>query len=287
MLKILSITLPLMLVVGVFGCYQPVQPPKMTSTTDGTNIPSTGNGPKFQLDDPLIHDFTGAEWERVYRAEQTLERQPQTAVPSLVQLLDRDEHVKLQDTADLIYPGADTFYGHGWIINYDLDWLSVRAGWALEEITFQDFGFSERGINEDQLLSAVVAGKRDVPLDDVAKIDSDAKRRKDRRSKAVARAKQWWRSNGTNWNRLTALSDALHSDNRHCVLKALHWLRFGESPIDGFTRDFYIKDLYPVVQRLAKSQDEGVSGQAECLVDDYENGEWYWYQLKTDQDEPE
>ncbi len=278
MLKVLSITSALILVAGVFGCSQPDQPPITTASMD--------DNAEHRLH-PLISNFTNPEWERVNRAAEAFERQPKEAIPLLIHLLDRDEHVKLQNTADLIYPGAERFYGHGWIVNYDLDWLSVRAGWTLEEITFRDFGFSEQAINEGELLSAVAAGKRDVPLGDVTKVGSDATQRKDRRTKAITRAREWWRSNGANWTRLTALVDALRSDSRHCVLNALSWLRHGESPIEGFTRELYVKDIYAVVQRLAKSQDEEISAQAQYLVDDFDNDEWYWLQPKTGQGDPE
>lgn len=255
MRRILAITLPLIL---AFGCSQSDQPRSTTPATDDVT--------QRQSDDPLIRDFTDSEWERVHRCADALERQPQKAIPLLIRLLDRDEIVKLQNTADLIYPGAETFYGHGWIINYDLDWLSVRAGWLLEEITFQDFGFSEHGIDHDNLLSAAVAGKRDVPLGDVAEIDSDPTQRIQRRSEAVARAKAWWRLNHPHWTRLSALSNALRSENSYCVLNALSWLRHGESPIDGFSHDLYVKDIYPVVQRLAKSQDDEIASQAGYLI---------------------
>lgn len=51
--------------------------------------------------------------------------------------------INLQNTADLIYPGTEKFYGHGWSISYDIDWIAVRAAWVLEELTFQDFGYSQ------------------------------------------------------------------------------------------------------------------------------------------------
>jgi hypothetical protein len=54
--------------------------------------------------------------------------------------------VQLRETWDLIYPGAKTFYGHGYSVDYDLDWLSAKAGWALENLTFQNFGFARGGL---------------------------------------------------------------------------------------------------------------------------------------------
>jgi hypothetical protein len=41
-------------------------------------------------------------------------------------------------------------------LDYDVDWISVRAGWALENLTFQKFGFREGVINEADLFKAVI-----------------------------------------------------------------------------------------------------------------------------------
>ena len=57
------------------------------------------------------------------------------------------------DDADLIYPGADMFYGHGFIVDYDIDYLPARVGWAPEDITFHSFGFREGVIDEMMLLT--------------------------------------------------------------------------------------------------------------------------------------
>ena len=232
--------------------------------------------------DVLVADFTGSDWGRVLRAAERLERQPARAVPRLVRLLARDDFIKLRNTADLIYPGAETFYGHGWIVPYDLDRLSVRAGWKLEQIAFQDFGFSERGIEEDDLLDAAIAGRRDVPLGEVTEVDADAARRGRRRSRAVARAQAWWHANGPGWTRLAALTAALRAENPRRIGQALRWLRFDRSPIPGFTRDRYVRNIYPIVRQLAESQDDGVASQAAELVEDYEKGHWYWLEQKAD-----
>src|SRR5689334_9527089 len=92
--------------------------------------------------------FVAPDWERVYQAEFKLEAGGAASLAVLVRLLDRTEIVPLENTADLIYPGAKMFYGHGWIVDYDLDCLPARAGWALEELTFENFGFSEGIIRE-------------------------------------------------------------------------------------------------------------------------------------------
>ncbi|QDU13782.1 hypothetical protein CA11_15680 [Gimesia maris] len=233
------------------------------------------------LQAPLILEFIQADWHRVSRAADIMERRPQQALPVLVCLLDQDRKVKLQNTADLIYPGAEMFYGHGGIINYDIDQLSVRAGWLLEMITFEDFGFSEPGIDHDQLLAAAIAGKKDVPADDVLEINSDEELRKEKRSAAVARAKKWWQSNQSGWTRRAALEAAIRSDNPYRVANALEWIRHSEIPINGMSRQWYVKEIYPVVKQIAQSNEEENAEQASLLVENYQIDEWYWYDSKT------
>src|SRR5688500_3088874 len=89
----------------------------------------------------LIDDFSNSEWERVVNAKDTLESLEEKSLPYLFDLLNREnKFVKLVNTADLIYPRAAEFYGHGWITDYDIDSLTIRAGSAIEEITFQNLG---------------------------------------------------------------------------------------------------------------------------------------------------
>ena len=50
------------------------------------------------------------------------------AIPQLIELLNDSSYIKLTNTADLIYPGAKEFYGHGNIISYNINFVSIRAG---------------------------------------------------------------------------------------------------------------------------------------------------------------
>ena len=236
MREVLIVILWAMLALGAAGCVQENQPPINNLKTDDLS--------KRRVEDPLISRFTDSDWNKVYRAAFALERQPKIAIPLLIQLLARDEHVKLQNTADLIYPGAETFYGHGWSMDYDIDWLPVRAGWCLEQITFQDFGFSERNFFEHNVRPVVIAGNGDLSHDAIVKIESDASLRKIHRSKAIARAKAWWQASQKNWNRLSALSEALRSKKSDSVNQAMEWMRNGEIPIEGFTRELYINTFF-------------------------------------------
>jgi hypothetical protein len=231
---------------------------------------------------PVIEVFSGNDWDRVWRTQFAFDVHWKKSIPSLIELLNRDEQVKLENTADLIYPGAKTFYGHGRILNYDIDWLSVRAGWVLEELTFEDFGFSESGIDHDELLNAAVAGMRDVPLREVAQIGVDATTRRKHRTQAIQRAREWWEKNQGHWQRLPSLVAALESDNSKRMQCALQWLRFGESPIDGFSKEVYVTTILPIVKRLAQSSNKAVAEQAALLCSDYDKNEWYWLNGKIE-----
>src|SRR5689334_142202 len=108
---------------------------------------SAAGGPAFAADKAeiagLIRDLRAADWQTVYDAHERLVALRQEAIPALLELADSREIVKLTNTLDLSYPGAANFYGHGMLLSYDIVCLGVRAGWVLDDLTFQSFGFSE------------------------------------------------------------------------------------------------------------------------------------------------
>ena len=101
----------------------------------------------------MVLQLPKPDFGAVSQARDSLINYQKESIPSLVKLLKDTSFVRLQNTADLIYPGAKEFYGHGWIVNYDIDWISVRAAWVLEEITFQDFGYQDGAITEKELMA--------------------------------------------------------------------------------------------------------------------------------------
>lgn len=224
----------------------------------------------------LVSRFVQSDWLTVRQAEWYLESLQEKGVPELLALLDRDEVVKLASTADLIYPGAETFYGHGSMVPYELDYLPARAGWALEEMTFQDFGFQGNAIREETLRQQVQTGEGDVPLSKV--VPPETRPRRERFQPAIRKAKAWWRAEGRRWTRLAALRAALDSGDSKRQMQALSWLRFGTTRCDGLSRELFARDLKPKVEKLARSSDPSVRQQAELLVAD--TGMWWAY--KTD-----
>ena len=221
-------------------------------------IDSCENAPTITQPDPneaLINDFTSADWGTVLSAKEALESRQAEAIPSVLKILDRDEIVQLQNTTDLIYPGAKQFYGHGWAIDYDIDWLSVRAGWALEDLTFQNFGFR-------------LTHSSTTP---------DVKKRL--RAESVARAKTWWQNARSSWNRFDATVEALQSNDPARQMYTLGWLRYGKTKCDGLTIESFNRQLRPEAKRLSQSQDEGVRAQAKYLLEDKDG---LWLKHKTE-----
>jgi len=225
----------------------------------------------------LIDDFVSDDWQKAHVAESTLESRQAEAIPALIALLDRDEKVELHKTADLIYPGAKEFYGHGWTLDYDVDWISVRAGWALEELTFQNFGFREGVIKEADLLKAVISGQGNVRLNDPSKT-SDTK--KQIRTQAVSRAKAWWQKAQGSWNRFDAVLEALRSNDPVRQHWTLNWIRNGRTKCDGLTVESFKKSIVPEAEKLSKSSDESVRDQAKYLLDD-KGGRWLKYKTEA------
>jgi len=118
--------------------------------------------------------FCAGDFWYVHRAKEAMVAYGDRALPALVALLDDEREVKLTKTADLIYPGAEEFFGHGWVLPYDIDWIPTRAGWVIEEIAGESFGFLEEG--------------EGFPRPDAF----TAEQRAEKRRGAVKKAKEWW-----------------------------------------------------------------------------------------------
>lgn len=216
----------------------------------------------------LIRDLSGQDWLTILRAKEALEARQEKAIPALLALLDRRDVLPLINTIDLIYPGAETFYGHGYIVDYDLDSLAVRAGWVLEAITFQDFGFREGSIGEEALFKAMREhGAGDMPLAEVTGREGPPfGRTRLPRSTALARA--WWVQAGPRWTRRRAVAEALDSSSVSRQIEVFTWLRFGTTGCDGYDPRWFEAEVRPRAQKLAKSPDRGVREQAELLLRD-------------------
>jgi hypothetical protein len=213
----------------------------------------------------LVAQLRVSDWWTVHCTELDLESMQEKVIPALLDLLDSREVVPLENTMDLIYPGAKTFYGHGYMVDYALDSLAVRAGWALESITFQDFGFRSGTIQEDALFKAMRENPPgDMPLEQA--LGPQKTPEPGPVAAAAERARQWWAKAGPKWTRFQGVVEALDSNDPKRQFAVLGWLRDGErSECDGL-KGRYEKEIRPRVEKLAGSADKNVRQQAGYLL---------------------
>lgn len=219
----------------------------------------------------MVLRLSNPDFSIVYQAKDSLINRQEEAIPSLIKLLKDTSFVKLQNTADLIYPGAKEFYGHGWVVNYDIDWIAVRAAWLLEEITFQDFGYRDGAITEEELMNLHQTEYLRYLQNGFHEIDFRNKTPKERlkmyRLALADSVASWWNDRSNEWTRYDALKEALASGNEHRQASALQYLRFGKTKCDGFASEKYKVELKPIVIRI-KNSNSPQAVQANYLLRD-------------------
>jgi hypothetical protein len=147
--------------------------------------PSLANG--GESINQLIRDFLSTDWPTVLAAKEKIENLGQAGIPDVIAVMNDCRMHELQNTGDLIFPGAEKYLGHGQIIDYDIDDICVRAGWLLEDLTFRNFGFTGIHLPDDELsifthafltiIMITPANKRPVNIGK-KKADPDAQHRK-------------------------------------------------------------------------------------------------------------
>lgn len=237
---------------------------------------------KYEPLDQIISDFLSTDWPTVLSAKEKLENTGSACISQIVALMNDCRIHKLENTGDLIYPGAEKYYGHGQIIDYDIDDICIRAGWLLEEMTFMNFGFT--GVHlADQELSHYIRytfpayysdGTNQHHLDEL----TAAGKRKLIRSLSIEEARNWWRSNSTEWNRLSALEDALNSPDEKRQVKALFYIRNGKTRCIGLGENFYKARLENTIMTLSKSETSRVSENAKLIMLD---SDFDWLSIKS------
>jgi hypothetical protein len=151
----------------------------------------------------------------------------------------------------------------------------VRAGWLLEELTFQNFGFSETARAGFSLQPPPKSDPPDPYASEALVPGTEAFRLRP----AVLRADSWYAKHGHGWSRFEAIREALLSDDPFRQLKALSYLGGGVSPCAGLTMQSFHLVLEPIVRALASSAtDHAVKRQAELLLAD-DGG--FWWLMKT------
>ncbi len=222
--------------------------------------------------DLLINNLVSDDWKTVKSAKENLENLERDAVSDAIKILDRDEVVKLQNTGSLIYPGAERFFGHGQIVEYDIDNLSIRIGWLLEDLSFHNFGFSGYHIPDDELIGYIKITFPEYYNNSTNRktleISNFAQLRGIIHKLSVQNAKEWWKNEGNEWTRLEALVEALKSFDEKRQVKALFYLRNGTTACKGLTKDYYIDNISKEIVRLASSDTKRVSEHARLILYD-------------------
>ncbi len=174
----------------------------------------------------LVETFAGPDFYPMWEAARQLESLQDLAIPHVLPLLDREEVVEFGPESTVLHPRtdeSDRFEGHGLFVAYDVESIPVRAGWWLEETTFQDFGFREL-------------------------------RPGDSARGAARAARAWGEGAKQDWTRLAALLDALSSPNVNRQRAAVFWLSSESSACDGFTHEVLRREVEPRLRVLASRE---------------------------------
>lgn len=237
--------------------------------------------PGNKIPDKLITDFKSTDWPAVLKAKENIENLEKDGIPQLISMLNDFSIRKLKNTGDLIYPGATKFYGHGQIIEYDIDEISIRAGWLLEDLTFQNFGFSGVHLPENELNTFIQATFPDYISNAANKQKLDkmtvVEKRKLIKTLSINKAQAWWNSESVNWSRLNALVNALKSTDEKRQVKALFYIRNGKTKCTGLNKAYYESELVELMRELAKTELKRVSENAKLILMDID---YEWLMLK-------
>jgi hypothetical protein len=97
------------------------------------------------------------------------------------------------------------------------------------------------------------------------------------RSLSIEQAKNWWQISSQSWNRLTALEEALYSQDEKCQVKALFYMRYGKTLCKGLNEDFYKSRLESTIMKLTKAELNRVSENAKLIMLD---SDYDWLSIK-------
>ncbi|MBN1116994.1 MAG: hypothetical protein JXA77_07315 [Bacteroidales bacterium] len=218
----------------------------------------------------LLDEFISNDWQVVKAAKVGLENLQGAAIPELIEILDNENKEKLTNTGSLIYPGAERFFGHGQILDYDIDYLAIRAGWLIEEIAFTNFGFTGIHLMSNDAVNFIKITYPDYFNNSGNRKKIEGASQEELRSiiqeLATEKAKQWWKVEKENFSRLQALLDALRSFDEKRQVKALFYLRNGVTKCDGLSRDFYYDEIIKDIGRLSGSDLQRIAEHAKLIL---------------------
>lgn len=212
--------------------------------------------------DSLLQAFKSKDFdEAVWEAKLELEKKQKEIIPVLIQLLQSKEYSKLYYSPLLMYPGTKRYIEEGYrvqTIPYELDWISIRAGWLLEELTFKDFGFRSTAIDSPSIADIRLNNRIEMN-EKIYTINWQNRQTNEqiieKRKLLAEQVAKWWEENNTSWTRVSAIKTALQSNNEFCITKALDFMAdyssYKES-CDNYDELFY-KEIRPLIVLLKHS----------------------------------
>ena len=231
--------------------------------------------------DSLFNLFQKPNYREVLQAKKNIINHQKEAIPKLIEFLTDISFVKLINTGDLTYPGSTYFSTHSNNISYDIDWISIRSAWILEELTFQDFGYVYIKINEDDLNRYYTQKYKSNAIGSQHILEFKNKSLQEQtliyRTILADKVSIWWENHNETWTRIDAIKDALLSDNTNRQYLALEYIRSGETYCENLTISNYDKEIKPILKKLKKSNDKH-NGLAKYILKDKEH---HWYKIKS------
>jgi len=203
-----------------------------------------------------VHQHTADHDHPVHHRLQVKQKE---VIPALIQLLQNPEQAKLYYSQQLMYPGSKRVVEENEIIvPYELDWISVRAGWLLEEICFKDFGFRSLA-TLDPSFQEIKHHNRNEENEQIYAVDWKNRLSQEQinqsRKKLATAAASWWDQNKNEWTRVKAIKEALQSNNEYVITKALDFISDyapDKNSCDNFF-DAYPNEIRPLIVLLKHS----------------------------------
>jgi len=210
-------------------------------------------------------NFEGA----VKNAKSELVNYQKEIIPQLIKLLTNTNYSKLGNADWLMYPGTNEIkMTHGYIIPYELDWISVRAGWLLEELTFKDFGYSTLpSYTYSEIMESFFAPGAKKITEMKWKNRLTKKQIIQHRYVLAQKVKKWWQQKQENWTRVSAIKEALLSNNEKRQLTALNYLQNSETKCDNL-KVLYSTEIRPAVISLKQASNENIKRFVEMYLQD-------------------
>jgi len=230
----------------------------------------------------LIAEFLSTDWPTVQVAKEKIENLGAAGIPDIIAVMNDCRIHELQNTGDLIFPGAEKYFGHGQIIDYDIDDICVRAGWLLEDLTFVNFGFTGIHLPDDELSDFIRLNFGEYYSNPANRRQmeelSAMGKRKMIRALSIEKVRDWWQKNHSGWNRLDALGEALKSQDEKCQVKALFYIRNGRTSCKGLDENYYKSHLEDTVKELSMVETGRVSEHAKLIMLD---SDFDWLTIKS------